>query len=96
MNSMSEKRLTEERFRAVIEGLSMGQKNIDVARAVLVEGRKQNELAAEYGLTKGAVSQVVTKVWDASQVPPGYERVTVVLPEFQAYQVKQWAKAAVK
>ena len=41
---MSEKRLTEERFQAVIEGLSMGQKNIDVARAVLVEGRKQNEL----------------------------------------------------
>lgn len=29
-------------------------------------------------------------------LPPGYERVSVVLPEFQAFQVKQWAEAARK
>ncbi|MEO7129546.1 MAG: TrfB-related DNA-binding protein [Rhodoferax sp.] len=93
---MIEKRLTEDQFRLATEGLPMGQKNIDIAMAVLVEGRKQSELAAKYGLTKGAVSQVVAKVWQASQVPAGYERVSVVLPEFQAFQVKQWAAAAVK
>jgi len=74
----------------------MGQKNIDIARAVLVAGRKQSELATEYGLTKGAVSQTVTKIWKASQLPPGCERVSVVLSEYQAFQVKQWAQTAVK
>ena len=29
-------------------------------------------------------------------LPLGYERVSVVLPEFQAFQVKQWAEAARK
>lgn len=72
----------------------MGQKNLDIARAVLVEGRKQSELATQYGLTKGAVSQAVTKIWEASQLPPGYERVSVVLSEYQAFQVRQWAAAA--
>ena len=93
---MIEKRLTEDQFQVATDGLSMRQKNIDIARAVLVEGRKQSELATEYGLTKGAVSQVVAKVWEASQVPEGYERVSVVLPEFQAFQAKQWAAAAAK
>ena len=93
---MIEKRLTADQFRLATKGLSMGQRNIDIARAVLVGGRKQSELAAKHGLTNGAVSQVVAKVWQASQVPAGYERVSVVLPEFQAFQVKQWAAAAVK
>lgn len=31
-----------------------------------------------------------------ASVPPGYERVTAILPEFQAFQVKQWAEAARK
>jgi len=29
-------------------------------------------------------------------LPPGYERVSAVLPEFQAFQVKLWAEAARK
>jgi transcriptional regulator with XRE-family HTH domain len=29
-------------------------------------------------------------------VPSGYERVSAILPEFQAFQVKQWAEAARK
>ena len=29
-------------------------------------------------------------------LPPGYERVSVVLPEFQAFQVKQWGEATRK
>lgn len=29
-------------------------------------------------------------------LPPGYERVSVVLPEVQAFQVKKWGEAARK
>lgn len=94
MMPMSEKRLTEDQFQRAIKGLSMAPKSIEMVRAVLVEGRKQTEVAKEHGLTKGTVSQAVAKVWDTSQVPPGFERVEAVLPAVQAYQVKQWAKAA--
>lgn len=31
-----------------------------------------------------------------SSLPPGYERVSVVLPSVQAFQVKQWGEAARK
>ena len=96
MKSMISKRLAEDQFRLAAEGVSIGQKTLDMARAVLVEGRKQSEVATQYGLTKGAVSQAVAKIWEASKLPPGYERVSVVLSEYQAFQVKQWAAAAVK
>ena len=93
---MISKRLAEDQFRAAAEGVSIGQKTLDIARAVLVEGRKQSEVATQYGLTKGAISQAVTKIWEASQIPPGYERVSVVLSNYQAFLVKQWAAAANK
>lgn len=32
----------------------------------------------------------------AAQVPPGFERVRLVLPAFQAFQVKQWEADAMK
>ena len=92
---MSLKRLTEDQFRIAVEGVSIKQKTHDIARAVLVEGRRQSEVATQYRLTKGAISQAVTKVWKASQVPPGYERVSVVLSKYQAFLVKQWAATAV-
>lgn len=96
MMPMSEKRLTEEQFRQAIKGLRMADKTIEMVRSVLVDGRVQTVVAKEHGLTKGAVSQAVAKVWETSQVPPGFERVEAVLPAVQAYQVKQWAKAAKK
>lgn len=94
MNQMSEKRLTEARFNEVVASLAMEARSVEMAKFVLVDGEKQSDVAAARGLTKGAVSQIVSKVWEASQVPPGYVRVTAVLPEHQAYQVEQWAAKA--
>lgn len=94
MMAMNAKRLTEEEFLRAIVGLSLAAKTVEMVRAVLVDGQRQSEVAALHGLTKGAVSQAVTKVWDASRIPPGFERVEAVLPAVQAFQVKQWAKAA--
>lgn len=91
---MNTKRLTEGAFLRAIVGLSLATKTVEIVRAVLVDGQRQADVAAVHGLTRGAVSQAVTKVWDASQIPPGYERVEAVLPAMQAFQVKQWAKAA--
>jgi hypothetical protein len=90
------KQLTEEQFQRATKDLAMAPKSIEMTRLILVKGRKQIEVAAQYGLTRGAVSQAVTKVWEASQVPPGHERVSVVLPKVLAYQVKQWAAEATR
>ena len=94
MKSMREKRLTDEQFRKAITGLNIGHGTVAMARAVLVEGRSQTEVAAEHGLTKGAVSQAVSKVWLARRLPEGFEEVRAVLPSRQAFIVRKWAKAA--
>lgn len=91
MQSMK-KRLTEAQFQTAIKGLEIGQQTIDIARGVLVDGRPQAEFVTSLGLTKGAVSQAVSRVWAAAgeQLPEGFERVTAVLPEHQAFIVKKW------
>lgn len=93
------KRLTEAQFHAALKGLEVGQQTIEIARAVLVDGKLQSSFVTSLGLTKGAVSQAVQRVWTAfenANLPQGYERVTAVLPEHQAYTVKKWAQEAAK
>jgi len=92
------KRLTEAQFQETIKGLNIGQQTIDIAHAVLVEGRPQTVFVASLGLSKGAVSQAVKRVWTAKNgnLPDGFERVAAVLPEHQAFIVKKWAEAAKK
>ena len=92
------KRLTEAQFQAAIKGLEIGQQTIDIARGVLVDGRPQAEFVTSLGLSKGAVSQAVSRVWAATKgnLPEGFERVAAVLPEHQAYIVKKWAEDAKK
>ncbi len=91
------KRLTEAQFQACIKGLDVGQQTIEIARGVLVLGQPQAAFITSLGLTKGAVSQAVSRVWTAfssKNVPQGYERVSTVLPEHQAFIVKKWAEDA--
>lgn len=90
------KRLTEAQFQAAIKALDVGQQTIDIARGVLVEGRPQAGFVATLGVTKGAVSQAVRRVWLAAKqdLPQGMARVTAVLPEHQAYIVKRWEAEA--
>lgn len=93
----NERRLTLSQFENAIQSLSVGQRTIDIAKAVLVDGLRQRDQAANYGITGGAVSQAVGKVWRAAQgagVPAGYEKITVILPEQRAFIVKKWASEA--
>lgn len=92
MHSMK-KRLSEAEFSAALAGLDVGAQTEEIARGVLVQGRLQAEFVDELGLSKGAVSQAVNRVWAAheAQVPPGCERLTVLLPKHQAFIVKKWA-----
>lgn len=93
------KRLDESHFQDAISGLEVGPQTIAIARGVLVEGRTQATFVKELQISKGAVSQAVNRVWISyleKHLPRGYERVTVVLPEHQAFIVKRWGKDAAK
>jgi len=91
------KQLTEEQFQEAVKDLEVGQQTIEIAHGVLVEGRQQSSFVKSLDLTRGAVSQAVHRVWaahEAKSLPEGYERVSAVLPEHQAFIVKKWAQEA--
>ncbi|EPF5707634.1 MULTISPECIES: TrfB-related DNA-binding protein [Enterobacteriaceae] len=90
------KRLTNEVFARVTRSLNVGKQTLDIAYGVLVEGRPQKYFVETLDISRGAVSQAVNRVWDAykQEVPDGFVRIEVVLPERQAFIVKKWADEA--
>ncbi len=95
---MKKPELTETQFQTAIKNLSVSQQTLDIAYGVLVEGISQTHFVEQLNLTKGAVWQSVERVRNAhkEQVPEGYERITVLLPEHQAFIVKRWEQIARK
>jgi Mrp family chromosome partitioning ATPase len=78
------KRLTEPQFHEAIKGLDVGPQTLEIARGVLIDGKPQKEFATVLGLSRGAISQAVNRVWAAHQelnLPEGYVRVSAILPE---------------
>ncbi len=92
------KRLSKQQFDAAVATIDVGQQTIAIARGVLVLGQPQAHFVTTLGLTKGAVSQAVNRVWSAAEgeLPEGFERVKAVLPHSQAATVKKWDAAARK
>ena len=99
MAVIHKKRLSEGQFQAAIKGLDVGHQTIEITRGVLVDGKPQVAFATALGLSRGAVSQAVQRVWKAFEdknLPQGYSRVTAVLPDHQAYIVRKWEANAKK
>jgi len=93
------KRLSEAQFQECIQGLNVGEQTLEIAHGVLVEGKRQIVFVKELGLSTGAVSQAVNRVWiahKAKRLPKGYRMVSAVLPEYQVYIVEKWAQIAAK
>lgn len=90
------KRLARDVFSRVTRGLNVGKQTLDIAYGVLVDGKPQKYFVDSLGISRGAVSQAVNRVWDAykQEVPDGFVRVEVVLPKRQAFIVKRWADEA--
>jgi hypothetical protein len=89
------KRLTEEQFQKTVDDLNISDQTKEIAFGVLVKDKSQVSYVNTLGLSKGAVWQAVKRVWDhfeKNNTPEGYEKVCVILPEHQAYIVKNWAK----
>tara|TARA_Y100000589_G_scaffold323269_2_gene357532 strand:- start:598 stop:903 length:306 start_codon:yes stop_codon:yes gene_type:complete len=93
------KQLTEEQFKRACLELDIGAQTKVIAHGVLVEQLPQKHFSESLGISKGAVSQAVKRVWEAHQqttLPMGFMRVSAILPEHQAYQVQQWSEVAKK
>ena len=93
------KRLSEAQFQECIQGLNVGEQTLEIAHGVLGEGKKQIVFVKELGLSTGAVSQAVNRVWiahKAKSLPQVYRMVSAVLPEYQVYIVEKWAQIAAK
>jgi FixJ family two-component response regulator len=92
----SKKRLTASEFETIRPYLErFEEKNVDAIRRVLVEGVMQKVIVEELGLTKEAVSAMVSRAWKAhmehGERPAGWVKVEVVLPAQMAEVVQEMA-----
>lgn len=90
------KRLSLEEFEEAAATLSMNARTRAIAKRVLVHGHSQADLAQHYGVTAGAISQSVGRVWKAHQaiMPRGFERLEVLLLTARVPLVRQWDSEA--
>jgi plasmid maintenance system antidote protein VapI len=93
------KRLTAQEFETVRPHLKrVKPQNVQAIYEHLVDGRQQTELAEELGITKKAVSQMVSKVWALhikyGERPDGWTSISVTLPNDMADVVKDMERRA--
>jgi hypothetical protein len=99
----NKKRLTAAEFDAILPHLQrreFEEKNIRAIRSVLVDGVMQKAIAVELGLTKEAVSSLISRAWKShlehGERPPGWRKVEVILPPEFADLVEGLAIMALK
>ncbi|HDT5890083.1 TrfB-related DNA-binding protein [Aeromonas dhakensis] len=73
------KLMTEEQFYQAAQRTTLRPHTIAMAHDVVVRGMTQALVAKNYSVSKGAVSQVVKRIWDA-HTPPGFIFIAVSLP----------------
>ena len=89
------RKMTEAEFANAIEHMRPPPARVlEIAHADLVRGVKQADIAKEYNITKGSVSQASKRVWLGFLRSKGYKIVTVILPEVRAYIAEGWGKEA--
>ena len=88
------KRLTAAEFARAIDGISISERPIAMARSVLVDGMSQSDCARANGVSRNAVCLTVNRIWEAHiAVPAGFERVTAILRKHQASVVEAGSSA---
>lgn len=98
LDNMQKRQLKATEFDKLAKASKQQQRSIDMARAVLVQGQTQKDVAAEYGCTASRVSAVVAKFWslhtERQATPEGYVVMTVTLPKDKAAIVQEWHEAS--
>ncbi|MCG7556054.1 MULTISPECIES: TrfB-related DNA-binding protein [Pseudoalteromonas] len=94
---MSKLKISEADFLNYRSKSSLSEKTLDIAYSGLVLGVANKDIAEKFEVTKGAVTQAIARVkkdMGLTLIPSGFERVTAILPEHQAYQVRLWEEKA--
>ena len=89
-------RLTAAEFEALRPHLGrLTMDTVEIARLVLVDGMKQAEAAARFGMSRQRIHGIIVRFAAASQaVPTSWRRVEVWLPPELADQVEAMAEKA--
>jgi len=93
--SSTVKRITEQDWKRAEPAINHFAKvSLDIAHAVLVEGKKQVDAAEEFGRTKQTVNNAVNRVWEAISplIDSKLEYVEVWLPPELAEKVRKMAE----
>lgn len=88
-SSFDRSSLTASHFDLTVSRMSrMSDKNLQLARRVLVNGEAIIDVADSAGLSRSTLYKVVEKV-RAQAIPEGWRTITVTLPEYCAQGVEQ-------
>jgi len=87
------KRLTPQAFDRTASDTRLGDQAREMARAVLVDGRAQVNVATEHGMTKQRVSLAVATIKHAYKkaTTPGVSSIRVELDLPEALALELWA-----
>lgn len=95
---MKQRRYSSAEFNRGAALSRMDASTIECARQVLVEGRRQADVAREVGVVRQRVSEVVKQMLaymeEANPVPPGWKADTVILPMADWPRVRAMERAA--
>lgn len=90
------KKLTLKQFDKAVSETRYAIKSQNIAKEVLVEGKKMSAVADAYGLTPQRVQALVYRIYDIHlsqrQAPPGWEKVDCWLPQERAREVEKESK----
>lgn len=88
--------LTKRQFDQAVKRTTLSDRAAKMAQAVLVNGDTYAQAGKTFGVTAPAIAHHVRSVWrahtDASDLPQGFKRITVVLPEDKAAVVLSWER----
>lgn len=95
---MTQRRYSAAEFKRGVEISKMDPSTIELARQVLVDGRRQADVARDAGVVRQRVSALVKKMLSymdrADPVPAGWKRASVALPIEDWPRVREMEKAA--
>jgi transposase-like protein len=93
-----QRRLTAEQFAGAARGLRLSERNLELARAAMVDGVPVSALADAAGVSRQAVSRAVVRIYAAHlarrPAPVGWRSINVTVPPSMAERIEAEAAQA--
>jgi len=93
------RRITAAQFAVAVRGLRVSSRNLELARAALVDGVSTSILAAQAQMTRGAIDRTVRRIYDAHlarrDAPTEWREVRLTVPRSMAERFEAQAAAVI-